>query len=196
MWIFVALGMAFVSLVTCIYLASYVLSLSENLRTMNTAIGSMLRSFEQFVSTIPQQLTNPILEGKRIGLCIEQDHKLPVLETLIRERLEAEDAHVLDFEPAQADELEATTKWTVDDSHPDVLVRGKVQCNQYREVYYHADLTFEFANGVVASILENPPNGARQANLAIAVVQKIKQTLEQAEKKAERRNALSELNHS
>jgi len=185
---------ATISLLVCALLWWQMMILGDQVRALGGSLREVGESYDKLALTMPAELLRPMLENRRIALCIEQDHKLPVLETLIRERLEAEDAQVLDMEPAQADELMATTKWRVDDFHPDVLVRGKIQCNQYREVYYHADLTFVFASGVVSSILENPPNGARQANLAIAVVQKIKQTLEQAGKKAERTTALSELN--
>lgn len=167
-------------------LAGYVAEISERLRSAQAA-------FEQIsaLPPLPEGFLPPALEGRQIALCIVQDHKLPVLVSLVKERLEADDARVLIWSEQESERL--PTKWQPNEGMPDVLVRGAVQCNEYRDVYYHADLTLLFSQGTVGSILETPPNGARQENLAIAVVKQIKQTLDQERRRSERRSALDEL---
>jgi hypothetical protein len=190
-----ALAISVISLVVSFWVARLVFSQISKVTTLNTRLTQVRESQEKLsmMSALPEPFTPSPLEGCRVALCIEQDHKLPILVDLIKERLQAEDSEVVVLLPDQADELSSTTKWEPGDSKPNVLIRGKVRCNEYKEVYYEADLTFVFAEGVVTSILENPPNGSRQANLAIAVVKMLKQTLEQSAKRLERRTALGEL---
>ena len=169
---------------------------SRTIRAMEITLDSIRNAQAELsdLSALPS-ITSPVLEGKRIALQISQDHKLPILEGLIKERLESDDAVVLETSEGEVEKLASATKWDPAEVNPHVVVTGAVRCNGYKDVYYEADLTFLFFNGVVSSILEAPPNGSRQANLAIGVVKNIKSTLEQSATRAERQAAIKELNH-
>lgn len=139
-------------------------------------------------------LAIPPLEPIRVAIAIEQDHKLPILSNLIKERLEADDGMVTVIDADQASTYADLGKWSTESGEPHVVVAGNVKCNGYSDVFYEADLTFLYARGIVDSILENPPNGGRQVNLANKVVSRLKRTYEESSRKAERNQALHELN--
>jgi hypothetical protein len=173
-------------------IAKQQLQIKELTRSVVELADSHKQNLALLESLSSQPHTSP-LEGKRVGLCIEQDHRLPVIARLIGDRIEAEDGEVATLSPKDVEHYETATRWEPGRDAPHVVVKGKVRCNGYKDLYYEADLTFLFAYGVVESILESPPNGARQTNLAIAALKVIKQTMDTEERRTERRTALKEL---
>ncbi|RYG21730.1 hypothetical protein EON82_18355 [bacterium] len=117
---------------------------------------------------------NRPLQGLRVGLRIEQDHPHPVFANLLKELLLKEDA-ILEADAA------------------DLIVEGGVVCNGYADVYYTAELNCRLQDEAICVLIEKPPHGDRQENLARELLSKLKKELRKTTERSERSNALREL---
>lgn len=130
-------------------------------------------------------LPDPEFPGCRVvGLCIEQDHRLPTLATLIMEGLLREGVQTIVIDKAKAEELLATEQWP---GLPSAIIVGSVKCNDYTDTYVSADLIIRLAGGESSSMSERPPQNARQVNLTLSILAKLKQLSKTAEVSAAHR---------
>lgn len=114
------------------------------------------------------------LEALRVALEIDQDHPHPVFANLLKELLLREDT-------------------VLSSNSPDLLVQGRVVCNGYADVYYTAELTCLLQGEPICVLIEKPPHGDRQENLARELLAKLTKELGSTAQRNERHSALSEL---
>jgi hypothetical protein len=113
-------------------------------------------------------------EGLRIALRVEQDHPHPIFVGLLKELFLREDA-------------------VLGTNEPDLLVTGRIVCNGYADVYYTAELTCLLREEPICVLIEKPPHGDRQENLARELVAKLTKELGKTVRRTERHAALREL---
>ena len=117
------------------------------------------------------------LEGLHVDLQVGQDHPHPVFANLLKELLLREDA-------------------LISSESPDLLVEGRIVCNGYADVYFTAELTCRFRGEPVCVVIEKPPHGDRQENLARELLAKLNKELGKSAQRTERHTALRELGQS
>ena len=151
---------------------------------ISVVLASRLRDLSDRVRSIesrppPPQAALPKppspLDGLRVAIALTQDHPHPVFATLLKERLLGEGAEI------------------VPEAEADVLVRGAVVCNGYADVYFTADLAAQTPGAPLFTLVEKPPHGDRQGNLALELVTRLKAEWEKRSTRDERRAALREL---
>jgi hypothetical protein len=148
-------------------LAFRVRSLSERLEAAERqlAIPAIRPELAQAVSP---------LTGLRVALQLDQDHTHPVFANLLKELLVREDISI--------------------ESHaPDLLISGRIVCNGYADVYYTAEITCRLGSEPICVLIEKPPHGDRQENLARELVAKLRKELLKTTERSERSTALREL---
>lgn len=165
-----------------------VLAILLSLGATAVAIGLALRvrRLEERLASLTFPVVAPsliapeenVLQGLRIGVDVQQDHAHPVFAELLRDTLLGRD--VADVILGRNDAC-------------DCVLDGRVTCHGYSDVYFEADLTCTAPSGVLCTLIEKPPSGDRQENLALEIVSRLTKELEKSERRGERRAALKEL---
>ncbi len=163
--IFFALALALLALIVSLSLAKRVSALEQT----NPLQGPALQAL------VPEPVLDAPspLEGLRVSVSIRQDYSLPLVENLLKELLQKEDANLT--------------------GPPELVIEGDVTCNGYAEVYYTAELTCLFRGDPICNLIERPPHGDRPLNLAIELVTRLKTELAKDAERRDRRQAISEL---
>jgi hypothetical protein len=157
------------------YLASKVADQEKRIRVLESSRGQ--GAAYPLEAGEPYQ---PVLEGLKVAIQIQQDHERPVFALLLKERLVAEDA--VPILGSMGEEVAC-----------DVLVKGKVKCNGYEELFYEATLDCLAGNSLLLTVSEKPSQGGRQANLSNTLVSRLKHELQQSAERRERQLALDQL---
>ena len=131
------------------------------------------------------------LEGLRIAVSVKQDHEHPIFANLLKDLLLKEDVGEVVFLT-----LEERDEWKQMEIAADILISGDITCNGYAEVYYTADFRCDTREQAICTLIEKPPHGDRQGNLAIELVARLKTELERHTSRDERRKAIQELRGS
>lgn len=141
-------------------------------------LSERLKAVESRLTARPSQAVLPEidrpLQGISVALLIEQDHPHPVFANLLKELLLREDA-------------------CVGTEDANLSIEGRIICNGYADVYYSAELTCEFRGEAVCVLIEKPPHGDRQENLARELVARLKKELSKTSLRSERQAAIHEL---
>jgi hypothetical protein len=109
--------------------------------------------------------TMPVLEGVRVGIQIDQDHERPVFARILRDRLT--ELNAMPRLISLTEEVEVATT--------DVLLRGRIRCNGFEEMFFEAKIECLTPSGTLFKVSEKPSKADRQANLANAVVLRVLQ---------------------
>lgn len=129
---------------------------------------------ERMVSAIEPGPLSP-LAGRLVAIQIEQDHPHSLFAGLVKEALLLEDAEVVGEESAE------------------IVVRGRIVCNGYADIYYEAEFACELGARPLCTLIERPPHGDRPGNLVLELIGRLKRELNKAVVRNERRDALREL---
>lgn len=150
------------------------------------ALAIRVRRLEECLASLVLPVPSPslvaveesVLQGLRVAIDLQQDHAHPVFAELLRDTLLGRDV---------AEVILGRSDTCV------CVIDGHVTCHGYTDVYFEADLTCTAPSGVVCTLIEKPPSGDRQENLALEIVSRMVKELEKSERRGERRAALSEL---
>lgn len=156
------------------------------------AVENVLREVanKSLPSSKAEPTPNP-LEGLRIAISVKQDHEHPIFANLLKDQLLKEDVGEVTFLT-----FDEKGDWKQMESVANILVSGDITCNGYAEVYYAADLRCDTRDQAICTLIEKPPHGDRQGNLAIELVARLKTELEKHTTRDERRKAIQELRGS
>jgi hypothetical protein len=159
----VAIVLAMVALAAIITLAARVRVLEERQRQLES----------RPLQVLPEVAPEKPLAGMCLSIQIDQDHPHAPFVTQLKDLLEREDVTLVE--------------------EGDSNIRGSVSCNRYADVYFSAEISCTVEGETVCTIIERPPHGDRQANLAKEVVHRLKREVVKQRTHDERRNALREL---